>query len=217
MTNEFILEYSTYIYGIARNFDYYKNKEDLYQAGCIGLLQAYQHYDKRENVKFTTYAYPYILGEMCKLVREDKNIKIGRNMIRLKNQVERVNNYLNQKYSRQPTTLEIAKFMEIKESDVIEALKTNGVTQSIDEPINQEGKDMSLYDIISDRNVNIETLVSLKEALNTLDEQDRKILMYSIEQNMSQQEIASILNTNQVQVSRTLTKIKTNLKNKIAA
>ena len=183
----------------------------------MGLLQAYQHYDKRENVKFTTYAYPYILGEMCKLVREDKNIKISRNMIRLKNQIEKVSNYLNQKNLRQPTTLEIAQFMEIKESEVIEALKTPSLTQSIDEPIKQEGKDMNLYDVISDCNVNIETLVSLREALNSLNEQDKKILLYSIEQNMSQQEIASILNTNQVQVSRTLTKIKNNLKNKIAA
>ena len=217
MTNEFVLEYSTYIYGIAKNFEHYKNKEDLYQAGCMGLLQAYQHYDKRENVKFTTYAYPYILGEMCKLVREDKNIKISRNMIRLKNQIEKVSNYLNQKNLRQPTTLEIAQFMEIKESEVIEALKTPSLTQSIDEPIKQEGKDTNLYDVISDCNVNIETLVSLREALNSLNEQDKKILLYSIEQNMSQQEIASILNTNQVQVSRTLTKIKNNLKNKIVA
>ena len=65
--------------------------------------------------------------------------------------------------------------------------------------------------------MDVETLVSLKEALNSLDENSKQILMYSIEQGMSQQEIANIANINQVQVSRTLTKIKTNLKDKIVA
>ena len=76
---------------------------------------------------------------------------------------------------------------------------------------------MNFYDIIPSKQLDVETLVSLKEALNSLDENSKQILMYSIEQGMSQQEIANIANINQVQVSRTLTKIKTNLKDKIVA
>ena len=68
------------IYSIARYFENYSNKEDLFQAGCIGMILAYKNYDKTKNVKFTTYAYHYILGEMKKLIMEDKGIKISRNL-----------------------------------------------------------------------------------------------------------------------------------------
>ena len=58
------------IYSIASNFKNYKSIEDLYQAGCLGLLTAYKNFDITKDCKFTTYAYPYIFGEMRKLVRE---------------------------------------------------------------------------------------------------------------------------------------------------
>ena len=75
---ELILENKNLIYSITKYFEKYANKEDLFQAGCIGMIMAYKNYDSTINVKFTTYAYPYILGEMKKLVREDKSIKINR-------------------------------------------------------------------------------------------------------------------------------------------
>ena len=76
MTNEQIEEYSNLIHSLTHYFEGYKSKEDLYQVGIIGLITAYQKFDPTLNVKFSTYAYPYILGEMKKLVREDKSIKI---------------------------------------------------------------------------------------------------------------------------------------------
>ena len=66
MTNDQILEYSNLIYKIASYFKGYKNKDDLYQAGYMGLIMAYKNYNQNENTKFTTYAYSYIFGEMCK-------------------------------------------------------------------------------------------------------------------------------------------------------
>ena len=72
---EIILENQNLIYSITKYFENYKSKEDLFQAGCIGMILAYKNYDDTMNVKFTTYAYPYILGEMRKLIREDKGIK----------------------------------------------------------------------------------------------------------------------------------------------
>ena len=217
MTNEFILEYSSYVYGIAKNFEGYKNKEDLIQAGFLGLIKAKLLYKEDANTKFTTYAFTSILGEMCKLVREDKGIKLSRDLVKLKNAIEKAKNYLSQKYLRQPTSEEIAEFLELPVSRINQALKTVNMLQSIDEPICEDGKEMNFYDIIPSKQLDVETLVSLKEALNSLDENSKQILMYSIEQGMSQQEIANIANINQVQVSRTLTKIKTNLKDKIVA
>lgn len=217
MTNEFILEYTSYIYGIAKNFEGYKNKEDLIQAGFLGLIKAKLLYKEEANTKFTTYAYTSILGEMCKLVREDKGMKFSRDLIKLKNAIEKTVNILSQQYLRTPTTKEIAAFLEESEEKIEQALKTINVLQSIDEPITEDGKELNLYDVTPSKQLDIETLVSLKQALNSLDEDSRKLLMYSINSDMTQQEIAEKLNTNQVQVSRQLTKIKTNLRDKIAA
>ena len=64
MTNEQVTEYSNLIYSITKYFPNYKNEDDLYQAGCMGLLMAYNNFNKSEGVKFSSYAYTYILGEM---------------------------------------------------------------------------------------------------------------------------------------------------------
>lgn len=216
MTNELIMEYSNFIYGIAKNFTNYKNKEDLFQVGCLGLVMAYRKYKPEENTKFTTYAYPYILGEMCKLIREDKGIKISRNITRLKNNIEKANNYLSQKLLRQPTNKEISDFLEIPEEEINQALRTINILQSIDEPISEDGKSINLYDVTPDRKLDMDTLIALREELNNLDEESKKILMYSIDTDLSQAEIGNMFNMNQVQVSRTLTKIKNNIRSKVA-
>lgn len=214
MTNELIEQYSSFVYGIAKNFAGYPSREDLLQAGFLGLIKAKLNYKESEETKFTTYAYSYILGEMCKLVREDKNIRISRDLIRLKNSIEKAVNLLSQKYHRKPTNKEIAFFLELPESEIEKALKTVNMTQSIDEAISNDGKESNLYDLIPSKQLDIDTLVSLKEALNELNQEDRKILSYSM--NMTQSEIGHILDMNQVQVSRKLTKIKTKIKEKVA-
>ena len=95
MTNEMVLEYEPYIYGIAKKFNGYKNKEDLIQVGYMGLVMALKNYKEDTNTKFSTYAYKYIYGEMCKLVREDKSIKLNRNMTKLRNSLENAKNILS--------------------------------------------------------------------------------------------------------------------------
>ena len=107
---EIILENKNLIYSITRYFEKYANKEDLFQAGCIGMIMAYNHYDESMNVKFTTYAYPYILGEMKKLVREDKSIKISRNIQMLNLKIEKARVILTQKLMREPSINELSDF-----------------------------------------------------------------------------------------------------------
>ena len=85
--SEIILNNESFIYSIANRFAKYKNKEDLFQAGCIGMIEAYKNYDKSRNVKFTSYAYKYIYGEMSKFVREDHTIKLSKDMSKLKNKI----------------------------------------------------------------------------------------------------------------------------------
>ena len=123
MTNEQINEYSNLIYSITKFFPNYKNKEDLYQAGYIGLLTAYQNYDENMNTKFSSYAYLYILGEMKKQIREDKTIKISRNITKLYLQLEKAKLLLTQKLMREPSIDEISSFLEIDRNLVVECQK----------------------------------------------------------------------------------------------
>lgn len=212
MTNEQIMEYSNYIYGLIKYFDGYKNKEDLYQVGCMGLIVAYKNYDPNMGAKFTTYAFPYILGEMYKLVREDKGVKISRNITSLNLKIEKATILLTQKLMRYPTLEEISSFLEIEKNIIEEALRANQIIQSIDEPINQDGKEMTLHDTISDDNVDMDTLIALKEELIGLTKEERKIVIGCLINDKNQQQIADEMGMSQVQVSRKLTKVKNKIK-----
>lgn len=110
---QIIEENKNLIYSISHYFENYPNKEDLFQAGVMGLITAYKNYDASFNNKFTTYAYTYILGEMKKFVREDKGIKISRDITKLNLQIEKTSILLTQKLMRQPTIKELADYLEI--------------------------------------------------------------------------------------------------------
>ena len=211
MTNEMVLKYSKYIYGIMKRFPGY-SKEDLYQAGVIGLINAYNNYDSSYNAKFTTYAYHYIMGEMYKLVNEDKNIKLGVNIIKLKKQIEKATNLLVQKNNCYPTTKELADFLELNELDIIECLKITNPVISTDNLITD---DISIIDTVESPNMDIDKLISIKDELNKLNKQERFIIESNLN-DYTQEEIANKLGINQVKVSRELKKIKTKIKTNIA-
>ncbi len=215
MTNETILEYSNYIYGLTKYFKNYKNKEDLYQVGYIGLINAYNRFDPNMGAKFTTYAFPYIIGEMYKLVSSDKGIKISSNYNKLNLKLEKARILLAQNLNRYPTNKELAHYLEIDEIDIIECMKANNPLMSMDYEIDNEEKNTNLSDIISDKKLDIDTLIALRQEINKLNEEDRYILESNLN-NYTQEEIANKLGINQVQVSRKLTKIKEKIKTNVA-
>lgn len=214
MTNEQVSKYSNLIYSIAKFFPNYKNKDDLYQAGCMGLLMAYNNFDENEGVKFSSYAYMYILGEMKRLVREDKGIKISRNITKLYLKLEKAKILLSQKLMREPTTSELARYLELEEYVVYEAINSINSLQSLDEPIKKDEKDMSLYEIYGEEQ-DMDTQIMLKDSLNNLNKEELKLLRLRYIDGMSQTNIAKNLNMSQVQVSRYETKIKTKLKQEL--
>lgn len=215
MTEEDILKYSNLIYKMTHYFNYYDNKDDLYQAGIIGLLEASKKYDKSFNTKFSTFAFKYIYGEMSKLVREDKNIKVSRTNIKLKQDIEKVKEIMRQKLYREPTDYEISEFLNIDIKEIEEALKITN-TISLDEVISNEEKEITYYDLIGD-NIDLDTRMILKESLESLDNIERKIILDRYFNNYSQSEIASELGLSQVKVSREEQKIKKKLRNKLIA
>ena len=213
---ELILENKNLIYSITRYFEKYSNKEDLFQAGCIGMIMAYKNYNPDMNVKFTTYAYPYILGEMKKLVREDKSIKTSRNIQLLNLKVEKASILLTQKLMRKPTILELADFLEMPVYMIEEAINSTRPIYSIDEPLNDEGKELTLQDTIGKMD-NVDELLFLKEALSKLDPFERSLISKRYINDLTQQQTADELGISQVQVSRGEQKILTKLKSKLVA
>lgn len=216
--DELILENKNLIYSITKYFENYSNKEDLFQVGCIGLITAFKNYDDSMNVKFTTYAYPYILGEMRKLVREDKCIRINRNLQRINLRIEKAAILLAQQLMRMPTNEEIANYLEIPVNLVFEALNVPKVTNSLDEPIKSDSKEFSLHETVSTvENMSLDDIILIRNEINKLDNRDKNLIMRRYYDDMTQQETAKDLGISQVQVSREEKKVLNLLKNRIAA
>ena len=211
-----ILNNEKLIYSIANYFKNYNSREDLYQAGCLGLINAYKRYNPNMNCKFTTYAYPYILGEMRKLVREDKGMKISREITKLNLKIEKAYILLTQKLMKEPSIEEISRYLEIPEYYVAEAILSLNTIKSIDEPINSDGKEYTLQDIVGNSN-NIDDLILLRDSLNNLSNDEKDLINNRYINDYTQSEISKMVGMSQVQVSRKEHKILEKLKQKMVA
>lgn len=205
------------IYKIAHYFKNYSNKEDLFQVGCIGLVKAYKKYDPTFNAKFTTFAFPYILGEMRKYVREDKGIKISKDISKLNLQIEKATIILSQKLMREPSLEELSCFLEVPTYELAQAINSTNNIMSIDEVITTDGKDVTLHDVIKDKETDLDSLISLRTAISELNDFEKEIISKRYYSDMTQSEVAKQLGISQVQVSRNEQKVLTKLKNKIAS
>lgn len=214
MTNEEVEQYYKLIYYAMKSFPSYKDKEDLYQAGWLGLTKAYKNYNNNLETKFSTYAYTYIVGEMFKLIEKDRTIKVNRDLTKLKLKMEKCKILLMQKLMREPTIKELSEYLEVEESLLVEAIKASEPVGSIHYSIKNDTKDLLLEDIIGVENKDIDTLIELKEAIKDLSDEDKKILIYNLTK--SQEEIGNLTNMSQVKVSRRLTKIRNTIKEKVA-
>ena len=203
------------IYSIASNFKNYKSMEDLYQAGCLGLISAYRNFDSTKNTKFTTYAYPYIFGEMRKLVREDKGIKVSREVSKLNLKIEKAYILLSQKLMKEPSISEISEYLGIPEYYISEAILSLNKIRSIDEAITTD-ENMTLQDVIG-RCDNVDDLLLLKDGLSKLSSEDKVLIENRYNNDYTQSETAKIVGMSQVQVSRKEQKILQKLRSTMAA
>ena len=202
---ELIINNQNLIYSIASKFK--GDKEDLFQAGCLGLIDAYQKYDSNYNTKFTTYAYPFIMGEMYKYVLVDKNIKLSPEIVKLNLAIKKAEDYLTQKYKRGPTDIELSSFLEIPVYKLVET-RNCYQTLSLDDDTNES----SLYDFVSSDDISKDDLILLRDALNRLEAKEKELIIKRYFYNKTQQEVANELGINQVKVSREEGKVLTKLK-----
>lgn len=216
MTNDDIEKYSNLIYAVAHSFSWYQDKEDLFQAGYKGLVIASHNFDPTKGVKFSTYAYPFIWGEMNKWIVEDKNLKTSRNYRKLKLQIEKARIILQQQLMREPTISELAYYLNISEEELSEVMIATS-TVSLDSVISSDSKDLTLYDTVPSRELELDQLIALKEEINALSQFEKSIIEARYLNDMSQQEVANMFGMSQVQVSRHEKKIKEKIKVNLAA
>lgn len=210
---ELILENEKLIYKAVNRFPYYRDKEDLYQAGCKGMQDAYRTYDPNKGAKFTSHAYRYILGEMMNVVNRDRCVKVSREVTRLNNQIEKAKSLLAQKLMREPTITELSDYLEVPEYYLAEAINSNVTSQSIDSTVGDTN--MMLHEVISSKEIDIDTLLYLKTELENLNEPERTIMIQRYYEDMTQTEVANGLGLSQVDVSRREKKVLTKIRGQL--
>lgn len=204
---EVILENSNLIYSIARKFS--GDLDDLFQAGCIGMMEAYKKFDSSRGVKFTTFAYPYILGRISEFARENHTVKLSRDMMRARNKIDKAKLYLTQEFMKEPTNEELSDYLNIPLQNLNMLIEYKGDGISLDEPYLD---DLSLYDIISSNDIDYDTLIFLKSEIEALGEPERTIMYDRYFKDMTQSEIANNLGLSQVDISRRENKVLTKLR-----
>ena len=150
---------------------------------------------------------------MRKTVREDKGIKISREITKLNLKIEKAYIKLSQKLMRNPAVSEIASFLEIDEFLIIEAINSNNVIKSIDEPVNDD-INFSLQEVVGYKK-NLDDLILLRESLLKLNEQEQELIKNRYINDLTQTETSNIMHMSQVQVSRQEKKILQKLKDKM--
>lgn len=213
MLNQIIEENKNLIYSIIKKYTYYYDKEDLFQTATIGLIKAYNNYNSSKNTKFSTYAYTYILSEVLLYINNNRDIRLGRNYLKIYKKINEAKLVLTQKLMKEPTTYELSLFLELDENLINQVLALTQSFSNLEEIISKDGKNLTLLDVVSDKDKDkmIDNLI-LKETLNNLTEEERQILMLRYYDERTQQEVANILGTNQVYISRNEKKVLKKLK-----
>ena len=212
---EIIKENKGLIYNIIKKYTTYYEFDDLYQASIIGIIKAWNNYKKEKKVKFTTYAYKYILSEVLALIYNTKTIKTSKEYNKLYKKILEARTILTQKLMKEPTTKELSMFLEIDETIITKVLTSKENVKSLDEMLIDNENNLTLLDKISSNNsINIDNFL-LKEELKNLTAEEQELIKLRYFEEKTQQEVASYYKTNQVKISRNEQKILKKLKNNI--
>lgn len=174
--------------------------DDLYSAGCIGLMKAVNAFDTERGVRFSTYAVPVILGEIKRLFRDGGTVKVSRSMKELSMRVVRLRDELRMQNGTEPTVQQLSREMGVEENDIVQALCVSIPPVSLTDP--QEGGEGQLDIPVPPPDTEIGDVLALRQIMQTLSEQDRLLLTMRYYQNKTQSQTAQALGMTQVQVSR---------------
>ncbi len=183
-----------------------ENADDLFQVGCVGLLKAIDNFDISQNVRFSTYGVPMIIGEIRRYLRDNSAIRVSRSMRDTAYRVLQARERLQREQQREPTVEQIAHELGIRREEVVFAMDAVCDPVSLFEPIYSDGGDtMCVMDQVRDnKNTDEDWLeqIALKEAMSRLSERERQILALRYSDGKTQMEVSGEIGISQAQVSR---------------
>ncbi len=182
-----------------------ENLDDLFQVGCIGLMKAIDNFDMSQNVRFSTYAVPMIIGEIRRYLRDNNSVRVSRSMRDTAYHAMQVKERLQNELHRDPTIEEIAKELGLDVPDVVIALESIVEPVSLYEPVYSDGGDtIYVMDQVSGYDSDTDWLdeIMIKETIKGLSPREKKILSLRFMQGKTQMEVAREVGISQAQVSR---------------
>ena len=182
-----------------------ENMDDLFQVGCIGLIKAIDNFDISQNVRFSTYAVPMIIGEIRRYLRDNNSIRVSRSLRDIAYKAMQAKERLTVKNGREPLVEEISKELSLPKEDVVMALEAIVDPVSLFEPVYSDGGDaIYVMDQIGDKNDDSNWLeeLALREAIAKLNSREKRILTLRFFQGKTQMEVAEEIGISQAQVSR---------------
>lgn len=186
--------------------------DDLFQAGCVGLIKAVDNFDESKGFAFSTYAVPVIMGEIKRIFRDGGAIKISRSLKEKSIKVQAMRDKFLSKNLREPTVSELASLSGYDVEELSEIFNIINPVVSIN-MLTEEGSEE--IDIPVDDSDKMFDRLSLEQVMTTLTETERLLIEYRFYQGKTQCETAKILNVSQVQVSRKEKAILLKMRNKL--
>ena len=175
--------------------------DDLYAAGCVGLIKAYDGFDESRGLCFSTYAVPVILGEIKKLFRDGGTVKVSRSLKELGIKATAARERFLKEHGQEPTVSQIAERLGVSAEQAAEAINASMPALSLT-PVSEEdgAKEFDIPEESCEEKLS--DLLSLKTVLNALPKDDRTLIYLRFFKNKTQSETAKALGTTQVQISR---------------
>ena len=185
-----------------RGMDY----DDLYSAGCMGLVKACDNFDEDRGVCFSTYAVPVIIGEIKKLFRDGGTVKVSRSLKELGMRIQAAREHHMKLCGAEPTLSQLAEELDEPVENITLAIQAAQPAMSLT-PENSEDGERQLDIPVESPEEALAERISLEEVIRSLPEQDRQLIRLRFYGNKTQSETAKALHTTQVQISRRERKI----------
>ena len=188
--------------------------DDLYSAGCMGLIKAYDNFEEERGLRFSTYAVPVILGEIKKLFRDGGTVKVSRSLKELGMRVQAAREHHMKVCGVEPTLSQLAEELGEPVENITLAVQAAQPAMSLT-PENAEEEERQLDIPVESPEEALAEKISLREVIDALPEQDRQLIQLRFYGNKTQSETAKALHTTQVQISRRERKILTLLRRRL--
>lgn len=193
--------------------------EELYQIGCLGFIKAIKRFDTSFDVKISTYAVPYILGEIKRFIRDDGLIKVSRSIKELGIKIRELEQEYMKKEGKEININLLAEKLNVTKEEIAVAIDSSRTIESINDDSQDDDK-ISKIETIStgkDEATMIIDKISIKELIENLNTREKEIIMLRYYKEKTQTEVAQILGITQVQVSRIEKRILTSMRSKLTA